>query len=73
MLKCFCDRCGKELKEYPGELFMTGYVAVNFREGYDGSMLDSNPFERSNFCRDCIAEISDFIRKGGKKENEDLH
>lgn len=69
MLKCFCNRCGKELKEYPGELFMTGYVAVNFREGHDGSLLDKNPFENAHFCRDCIAEIQEFVIKRKSLEN----
>ncbi len=67
MLKCFCNRCRKEIPIYYGEPFMTGYVSVNFREGFDGDLLDNNPFENSHFCLDCIVEIQEFVIN---KENQ---
>lgn len=54
---CFCDRCGREIEQ--GERI--GYIAMNYRETWDGDLLDGNQYENNHFCPGCMDEIKTFV------------
>lgn len=57
MNRCFCDRCGKEIKEKSA-----GYVATNHRNRENGELQLQNKFEKKDFCVNCMNEIEKFIK-----------
>lgn len=57
MNRCFCDRCGKEIKEKSA-----GYVATNRRDRKNGDLQLKNKFEEKDFCVSCMNEIEKFIK-----------
>ena len=57
MNRCFCDRCGKEIKEKSA-----GYVATNRRDRKNGDLQLKNKFEEKDFCVTCMNEIEKFIK-----------
>lgn len=56
MRKIICDRCGAEIT---GERI--GYIAVNWQEVKHATLMQSNPYERYDFCENCMAEIKAVI------------
>lgn len=57
MNRCFCDRCGKEIKEKSA-----GYIATNRRDRKNGDLQIQNKFEEKDFCVTCMNEIEKFIK-----------
>ncbi len=57
MNRCFCDRCGKEIKEKNA-----GYIATNRRNRENGDLQLQNKFEEKDFCVTCMNEIEKFIK-----------
>lgn len=57
MIKVFCDRCGNEITASD----RVGYLAWNFKETPDSSLVSDNPYEDSHFCLHCMDEIRTFI------------
>ena len=55
-----CDRCLREI--HPAQVNRIGYVAINWRIIETDDLEDGNPFERCDFCPDCMKEIEEFIR-----------
>ncbi len=55
-----CDRCLREI--HPAQVNRIGYVAINWRTIETDDLEDGNPFERCDFCPDCMKEIEEFIR-----------
>ena len=54
-----CDRCGTEI-EQEQEI---GYISVMHR-GKEEQLEGDNPFEKLDFCKDCIDAIMRFITTG---------
>lgn len=66
MNRCFCDRCGKEIKEKSA-----GYIATNRRDRKNGDLQLQNKFEEKDFCVTCMNEIEKFIKKNPAAMNPD--
>ena len=58
MINVVCDRCGAPL-DSSGRV---GYIAWNFREGFDGDLERDNLFEKSHFCNPCMEKIFHAIK-----------
>jgi len=57
MRKIICDRCEAEIPNGT----RIGYVAVNWRAASDNSLMQDNPYERSDFCEKCMEDIARVI------------
>lgn len=57
-----CDRCHKEIREDPDRDDFIGYVAINCRHPRTGDLVHDNPFEKMDFCNDCMAAITYFVQ-----------
>lgn len=55
-----CDRCGAEIEE--GNL---GYVSM-LKRGEGGDLCGDNPFEKMDFCPDCMDKIAQFVSDAPK-------
>lgn len=56
-----CDRCGKDIP-IAGERSV-GYVSFSWRELHGDDLVDDNPYEKWDFCPECMAEIKACIEK----------
>ena len=64
MIKYFCDRCGKEEKEYT--MFRVNIIAPELRRLADHAWDD--PYI---LCRECVAKLDEFISELGRCEIND--
>ena len=56
-----CDRCGKDI-QIAGERSV-GYVEFNWRQLHGNDLVDDNPYEKWDFCPECMKEIKACIEK----------
>lgn len=66
MLKIVCDRCGRDIP-MPGRI---GYIALDFKEGMNGSLSGENPFEGKDYCDACMDDVRKFIQAAPQAATE---
>lgn len=69
MIKIICDRCGKDIAGNTDNETAIGYIAWNFKDSPDGDLAQENIFEKSHYCRDCMEEVREFIRRKPQRED----
>lgn len=57
-----CDRCKKVIE---GRI---GYIAYNFKERKERDLMIDNPYEKYDFCEECMNQIADFINGNETKK-----
>lgn len=57
MVKIYCNRCSKELDRNN----KIGYIALNYRQSYQGDFIGDNQYEDMDFCTECMDDLKAFL------------